>query len=100
MTDAQLNVDPAELISAAGRLDALAGRLERTLGSVAPELTVPAAGRDEVSQTSATTFTAVAEAFTTDSAGGVEELRKIADALSSRKRGLAGMSLGLDPAGR
>ncbi|WP_460358330.1 Mrp/NBP35 family ATP-binding protein [Mycobacterium sp. ZZG] len=34
-----------------------------------------------------------------DSAAG-QELRKIADALSSRKRGLAGMSLGLDPAGR
>jgi ATP-binding protein involved in chromosome partitioning len=34
-----------------------------------------------------------------DSAAG-KELRKIADALSIRKRGLAGMSLGLDPAGR
>ena len=34
-----------------------------------------------------------------DSAAG-KELRNIADALSSRKRGLAGMSLGLDPAGR
>lgn len=34
-----------------------------------------------------------------DSAAG-KELRKIADALSSRKRGLAGMSLGLDPSGR
>src|SRR5712675_581789 len=34
-----------------------------------------------------------------DSAAG-KELRSIADALSSRKRGLAGMSLGLDPAGR
>src|ERR1700752_2145274 len=33
-----------------------------------------------------------------DSAAGTE-LRSIADALSSRKRGLAGMSLGLDPAG-
>ncbi|MEE6168060.1 MULTISPECIES: Mrp/NBP35 family ATP-binding protein [unclassified Mycolicibacterium] len=29
-----------------------------------------------------------------------QELSKVADALSSRKRGLAGMSLGLDPAGR
>ncbi|ORA23197.1 Mrp/NBP35 family ATP-binding protein [Mycobacterium aquaticum] len=29
-----------------------------------------------------------------------KELNKVADALSSRKRGLAGMSLGLDPAGR
>lgn len=27
-------------------------------------------------------------------------LRKVADALGARKRGLAGMSLGLDPAGR
>jgi len=34
-----------------------------------------------------------------DSTAG-KELRSIADALSSRKRGLAGMSLGLDPAGR
>ncbi|MFW0152095.1 Mrp/NBP35 family ATP-binding protein [Mycobacterium sp. smrl_JER01] len=34
-----------------------------------------------------------------DSPAGTE-LRKVADALSSRKRGLAGMSLGLDPAGR
>ncbi|MCG5430773.1 Mrp/NBP35 family ATP-binding protein [Mycobacterium sp. MYCO198283] len=34
-----------------------------------------------------------------DSAAG-KELRSIADALSSRRRGLAGMSLGLDPAGR
>ena len=34
-----------------------------------------------------------------DTAAG-KALRSIADALSSRKRGLAGMSLGLDPAGR
>src|SRR6478672_9361950 len=34
-----------------------------------------------------------------DSAAG-KELRGIADKLSARKRGLAGMSLGLDPAGR
>jgi ATP-binding protein involved in chromosome partitioning len=34
-----------------------------------------------------------------DSAAG-KELRNVADALSSRKRGLAGMSLGLDPSGR
>jgi ATP-binding protein involved in chromosome partitioning len=34
-----------------------------------------------------------------DSAAG-KELRGIADGLSARKRGLAGMSLGLDPAGR
>ncbi|MBX7432481.1 Mrp/NBP35 family ATP-binding protein [Mycobacterium sp. Y57] len=34
-----------------------------------------------------------------DSPAG-KELQKVADALSSRKRGLAGMSLGLDPAGR
>lgn len=34
-----------------------------------------------------------------NSAAG-QELHKIADALSNRKRGLAGMSLGLDPAGR
>ena len=34
-----------------------------------------------------------------DSAAG-RELRTIADKLAGRKRGLAGMSLGLDPAGR
>ncbi len=34
-----------------------------------------------------------------DSAAGAE-LRAVADKLVARKRGLAGMSLGLDPAGR
>jgi ATP-binding protein involved in chromosome partitioning len=34
-----------------------------------------------------------------DSAAG-RELRSIADTLAGRRRGLAGMSLGLDPAGR
>jgi ATP-binding protein involved in chromosome partitioning len=34
-----------------------------------------------------------------DSAAG-KELRRVADALAHRRRGLAGMSLGLDPAGR
>jgi ATP-binding protein involved in chromosome partitioning len=29
-----------------------------------------------------------------------EQLRGVADKLASRRRGLAGMSLGLDPAGR
>ncbi|MEE3850991.1 PE family protein [Gordonia sp. LSe1-13] len=84
MTEAPLNVDPAELVAAAGRLDRLAERLENSLGALTPALTVPAAGRDEVSQTSATSFNSVAEAFSTDSARGVEELRKIAALLRSQ----------------
>ncbi|WAC56416.1 PE family protein [Gordonia sp. SL306] len=87
MTDAQLDVDPAELISAAGRLDGLADRLEQSLGASAPALTVHAAGRDEVSETSARSFNAVAETFATDSARGVEELRKIAAVLRAQATG-------------
>ncbi|AZG48438.1 PE family protein [Gordonia insulae] len=87
MTESQLNVDPAELISAASRLDGLADRLAHSLGAVTPALTVRAAGRDEVSQTSAASFTAVAESFTEDSARGVEELRKIAAVLRAQAGG-------------
>ncbi|MGC4961983.1 PE family protein [Gordonia sp. DT218] len=84
---AQLDVDPAELISAAGRLDGLADRLEQSLGAAEPALTVHAAGQDEVSETSARSFNAVAETFATDSARGVEELRKIAAVLRAQATG-------------
>lgn len=87
MTETQLQVDPGQLMLAAGRLDGLADRLEKSLTASAPALTVPAAGRDEVSRTSATTFNAVAESFSEDSARGVEELRKIAAVLRAQAGG-------------
>ncbi|MXP20566.1 PE domain-containing protein [Gordonia sp. HNM0687] len=89
MADPQLNVDPTELITAAGRLDRLAERLETSLASAVPALSVPAAGRDEVSQVSAASFTSVAETFASDSAKGVEELRKIAAVLRAQADGYA-----------
>ncbi|MYR08831.1 PE domain-containing protein [Gordonia sp. SID5947] len=78
MATEKLDVEPAELISAAGRLDGLADRLQRSLGAATPALIVRAAGRDEVSEISACSFTTVARRFTEDAARGVEELRKIA----------------------
>lgn len=89
MADPQLNVDPTELITAAGRLDRLAERLETSLTTAVPALSVPAAGRDEVSHVSAASFTSVAETFAADSAKGVEELRKIAAVLRAQADGYA-----------
>ena len=87
MSDTQLQVDPGQLVVAAGRLDALADRLEKSLASSSHALTVPAPGRDEVSTTSAATFNAVADEFAGDSARGVEELRKIAAVLRAQAGG-------------
>ena len=87
MASTNLNVDPVELASAAGDLDRLADRLESSLRLHTPNLGVPAAGRDEVSVSTAGTFDQVAERFGTDSATAVHELRKIAAVLRSQATG-------------
>ncbi|MDS1113967.1 PE family protein [Gordonia westfalica] len=88
MSNAQLRVEPAELISAAGDLDKIAERLELALAGAQGALSVPAQGRDEVSVASAASFTTVAEKFEKDTATGVLELRKIAATLRAQASGL------------
>ena len=87
MTDAELNVEPAELISAAGDLDRLADRLDGALRRLRPALVTPAAGRDEVSVVAAKTLQQSAERFGVESGTGVYELRKIAAVLRSQATG-------------
>ncbi|GAC66207.1 PE family protein [Gordonia soli] len=88
MADANLSVNPTELVSAAADLDKLADRLASTLHGAAERLRVPSAGRDEVSTASATSFTTVADGFGKDAADGVRELRKIAAILRSQATGV------------
>lgn len=87
MSNAQLRVDPAELLSAAADLDRIADRLELALTSAGRALPVAAQGRDEVSTAAAASFTTVAEVFEKDSATGVLEMRKIAAVLRAQAAG-------------
>ena len=87
MTHSQLSVDPAELLSAAADIDRIADRVERSLLAAGQALPVAPQGRDEVSVAAATTFSAVAENFSADTATGVHELRKIAAVLRAQAHG-------------
>ncbi|MGV9827058.1 PE family protein [Gordonia sp. NPDC003429] len=86
--ESHLDVDPAQISTAAGDLDRLADRLERVLADARASLDVSEAGRDEVSQTAARTFTTVAAGFAGDTATGVHELRKIAATLRAQAKGI------------
>lgn len=87
MSQSKLRVDPAELITAASDLDRIADRLEQALVASGRALPVAPQGRDEVSQAAATSFTAVAEDFETNSATGILEMRKIAAVLRAQAVG-------------
>jgi hypothetical protein len=76
--------DPATANEAAGRLDALALRLQQDLQAGRPALTVPAAGNDEVSVRAAGTMNDVAASFSTSADDGVLELQKLAASLRAQ----------------
>ena len=87
MSNAQLRVEPTELISAAVDLDKIADRLELALTGAGSKLSVHAQGRDEVSTATAASFTTVAREFENNTATGVLELRKIAALLRAQASG-------------
>ncbi|APB01559.1 PE family protein [Nocardia seriolae] len=70
--------DADTVLAAAADLEAMADRLETALGADTQALAVPAAGSDKVSLAAADTLTSVGASFVTQSAGGVDELRKLA----------------------
>ncbi len=76
--------DPQAATEAAGRLDALAARLQNDVAEGKPSLTVPAAGDDEVSTRAAGTMNDVADSFSTSADAGVEELQKLAASLRAQ----------------
>lgn len=72
---------PAEVADATKQLDELASRVEKVLQTEAPNLTVTASGRDEVSQQVATTLNQVHDAFGKSSEQGINEIREISATL-------------------
>ena len=72
---------PAEVADATKQLDDLAARVEKVLQTEAPNLTVSASGRDEVSQQVASTLNQVHETFGRSSDQGLTEIREIAATL-------------------
>jgi PE family len=74
-------MQPADVIDAAGQLDALADRIDKVMAAEAPNLTVVASGRDEVSQRVASTLNDVHTNFVTSTGAGSTEVREIAATL-------------------
>ncbi|MGE0217120.1 PE family protein [Mycolicibacterium sp.] len=80
-TNAELSLQPDEVIEATTQLDDLATRVETLLRAEGPNLAVTAPGVDEVSQRVAATLNEVHQFFTASTDAGVAELREIAATL-------------------
>lgn len=72
---------PAEVLEATKQLDALAARVEQLMATEGPNLTVTAAGRDEVSLRVASTLNAVHTQMATSIGEGNEQIRATAATL-------------------
>jgi hypothetical protein len=72
---------PDEVTDAAGQLDALAEGIGKLMQTEAPNMTVVASGRDEVSQRVASTLNQVHSDFAKSSDQGINEVREIAATL-------------------
>jgi phage-related protein len=72
---------PDEVTDAAGQLDSLADRIGKLMQTEAPNMTVVAAGRDEVSQRVASTLNQVHSDFAKSSDQGINEMREVAATL-------------------
>ena len=82
-SSADFTMQPAEVADATKQLDELADRVEKLMQTEAPNLTVTASGRDEVSQRVASTLNEVHTAFVTSSEQGTNEIREVAATLRS-----------------
>jgi hypothetical protein len=78
---AGMAIQPAEVAEATRQLDDLADRVQRVMQNEAPNLTVTASGRDEVSQRVAGTLNDVHAAFGTAADHGGAEMREVAATL-------------------
>jgi hypothetical protein len=78
---AGMAIQPAEVAEATRQLDDLADRLQRVMQDEAPNLTVTASGRDEVSQRVASTLNDVHAAFGTAADSGLGEMHEVAATL-------------------
>ncbi|MFV8142216.1 PE family protein [Mycolicibacterium senegalense] len=74
-------MQPTEVADATKQLDELADRIEKVMHTAAPNLTVTASGRDEVSQRVASTLNQVHGDFVRASDQGTNEVREVAATL-------------------
>jgi len=74
-------MQPAEVTEATKQLDALASRVEQLMATEGPNLTVTAAGRDEVSARVASTLNAVHAQMVTSIGQGTTQVRATAATL-------------------
>lgn len=81
-------MQPLEVADATKQLDELADRFDKLMQTEAPNLTVTASGRDEVSQQVASTLNEVHAAFTRSSDQGVNEAREVAATLRKHTNGV------------
>ncbi|MGV9799937.1 PE family protein [Mycobacterium sp. NPDC003449] len=89
-----LRMQPTEIAEASARLDALAARVEQLMQTENPHLTVPAGGRDEVSQRVAATLNGVHDAYGKSMEQGTIEMRDTAATLRAQADGVANLDDG------
>jgi hypothetical protein len=78
---ADFRMQPVEVTEATKQLHELANRIEKLMNTEAPNLTVIAPGRDEVSQRVASTMNEVHAAFSKSTDQGIVEIREVAATL-------------------
>jgi hypothetical protein len=86
---AGLSIQPAEVAEVSRQLDELANRVQRVLQDEAPNLTVTASGRDEVSQRVASTLNEVHTQFGTSADQGLGEMHEVAATLRGHSNNVA-----------
>lgn len=85
---AAMSIQPAEVLEVTRQLDELAGRVQRVMADEATNLTVTAAGRDEVSQRVAGTLNEVHASFGTAADQGLGEMHEVAATLRAHSNNL------------
>jgi hypothetical protein len=89
------SIRPAEVNDATGQLAAFADRIQRVMETEAPNLTVVASARDEVSQRVATTLNDVHTSFTKASDQGHTQLREVSTTLRGHTDNVVAADQGL-----
>lgn len=87
--NAGMSIQPAEVQDVSRQLDELANRVQRVMDDEAPNLTVTASGRDEVSQRVANTLNEVHASFGTSTDQGLAQFRDVAGTMRGQSSSIA-----------
>ena len=86
---AGMSIQPAEVQDVSRQLDELASRVQRIMANEAPNLTVTASARDEVSQRIASTLNEVHTSFGATTGQGLTEMQEVAATLRGHSNNIA-----------